>query len=315
MTCRGMSFILKSGVEDMDLMNVSSLDAAIRGCFGESVRIERELRVSGGDINDARCLFLSNAEQVFVKSTAARRADMFAAEAAGLLAIAATKTARTPHVLCRGVDEGLGISFLMMEMVRSGKKAADYWEVFGRELAAMHLADTKTLSGDGRFGFPRDNYIGSTPQSNGGRNSWVDFFRDCRLVPQVKMARRYLDAAVRRRFDRLLDRLDAFLTEPDRPSLLHGDLWSGNILPGSDGKAWLIDPAVYVGHAEADLAMTELFGRLPERFYGAYREVNPISPDYEARRDLYNLYHLLNHLNLFGPGYYSSVVTALRRYQ
>ena len=129
------------------------------------------------------------------------------------------------------------------------------------------------------------------------------------------MAQRYFDASVRRRFDRLLDRLDTLLAEPDRPSLLHGDLWSGNILQGSDGKAWLIDPAVYVGHAEADLAMTELFGRLPAAFYGAYREVNPVFPDYAGRRDLYNLYHLLNHLNLFGPGYYASVLAALGRYQ
>lgn len=292
-----------------------SLDAAIRDCFGDSVCIERELRVAGGDINEARCLFLSSGEQVFVKSNSLARADMFAAEAEGLSAIASTGTVRTPQVLCRGADEGLGISFLMMEMVRSGRKAADYWEVFGRELAAMHLTETEKKSGSGRYGFPRDNYIGSTPQCNDGRDSWVAFFRDCRLAPQVRMARRYLDAAVRRRFDRLLERLDTFLEEPDRPSLLHGDLWSGNILPGTDGRAWLIDPAAYAGHAEADLAMTELFGRLPERFYAAYREINPISPDYEGRRDLYNLYHLLNHLNLFGPGYYSSVVSVLRRYQ
>ena len=293
----------------------STLDAAIRDSFGESVSIERELRVSGGDINEARCLFLSNGRQVFVKSNSIARADMFAAEAAGLSAIASTGTVRTPHILCRGVDDGLGISFLMMEMVRSGRKAQDYWEVFGRELAAMHMADTGNLSGDAPFGFLQDNYIGSTPQCNEGRESWIVFFRDCRLTPQIRMARHHFDSAVRRRFDRLLDRLDMFLEEPDRPSLLHGDLWSGNILAGSDGHAWLIDPAVYTGHAEADLAMTELFGRLPEQFYGAYRENKPVSPDYEARRDLYNLYHLLNHLNLFGPGYYSSVVSVLRRYQ
>ena len=315
MTCLGGAFILKSGVEKMELLNVSSLDAAIQGCFGADIRIEHESPVPGGDINDARCLFLSNGTQVFLKSNSMARADMFAAEAAGLSAIASTGTVRTPRLLCLGTDGGRGISFLMMEMVRRAGKAPDYWEGLGRELAAMHLADTQALSGAGCFGFPRDNYIGSSPQRNDGRDSWIAFFRDCRLAPQFQMARSYFDAAVRRRFDRLLDRLDTFLEEPDRPSLLHGDLWSGNILPGSDGKAWLIDPAAYVGHAEADLAMTELFGRLPERFYGAYRELCPISPDYAGRRDLYNLYHLLNHLNLFGPGYYSAVLAALGRYQ
>ena len=299
----------------MELLNYPSLAQAVRGCFGEDIRIEREISVSGGDINDARCLFLSSGEKVFVKSNSVRRADMFAAEAAGLQAIASTGAVRTPHLLCLGTDAEQGASFLMMEMVRSAARAPDYWETFGRALAAMHRADARELSGGGRFGFPRDNYIGATPQRNGARDSWVEFFRDCRLGPQIRLARHYFDGAVHRRFDRLLDRLDTFLDEPDRPSLLHGDLWSGNILPGSDAQAWLIDPAAYVGHAEADLAMTELFGRLPQRFYAAYREVNPISPDYESRRDLYNLYHLLNHLNLFGPGYYSSVVTALGRYQ
>ena len=109
--------------------------------------------------------------------------------------------------------------------------------------------------------------------------------------------------------------LDRYLVEPEKPSLVHGDLWSGNFITGSDGQAWLIDPAVYVGHAEADLAMTELFGGFHPRFYAAYREVNPLQPGYEQRRDLYNLYHLLNHLNLFGRGYLSSVLRILSRYE
>ena len=299
----------------MELQFASSLNEAVRECFGGDTRIDRESRVSGGDINDACCLLLSSGDRVFVKSNSIARADMFAAEAAGLSAISDTGTVHTPRLLCRGVDEDRRISFLMMEMVCCPGRIQDYWEVFGRELAAMHLADTEALSGEGRFGFIRDNYIGSTHQRNDGRESWIAFFRDCRLEPQYKLARTYFDSSVRRRFERLLERMDTFLEEPDRPSLLHGDLWSGNILSGSDGQAWLIDPAAYVGHAEADLAMTELFGRLPERFYGAYREVCPISPGYTGRRDLYNLYHLLNHLNLFGPGYYSSVLAVLGQYQ
>ena len=142
----------------------------------------------------------------------------------------------------------------------------------------------------------------------------MDFFRDCRLIPQMEMAGRYFDSSHRADFRRLLDRLPDLLPEPKAPSLLHGDLWSGNFITGTDGRAWLIDPAVYVGHAEADLAMTELFGGFSDRFYAAYREVSPLDPGYRERRDLYNLYHLLNHLNLFGAGYLSSVMEIVRRY-
>ena len=119
---------------------------------------------------------------------------------------------------------------------------------------------------------------------------------------------------MRKRITRLLDRLEDFLVEPAHPFLLHGDLWSGNYITGNDGQAWLIDPAVYVGHAEADLAMTELFGGFAPAFYSAYGQVNPLQPGYEQRRDLYNLYHLLNHLNLFGGGYLSAVLRILNRY-
>ena len=172
----------------------------------------------------------------------------------------------------------------------------------------MHLADVD------RFGWVRDNYIGSTPQVNTPHESWITFFRDCRLAPQFKQAQHWFDADMRRRVIHLLDHLDDVLVEPPRPSLLHGDLWSGNFITGSDGQAWLIDPAAYVGHAEADLAMTELFGGFHPRFYAAYQEINPLQAGYDERRDLYNLYHLLYHLNLFGSGYLPPVECIIRRY-
>ena len=164
------------------------------------------------------------------------------------------------------------------------------------------------------FGFEADNYIGASPQRNTPTADWLTFFRNCRLLPQFKMAERYFDPGTRRQCGRLLDRLDSRLTEPEFPSLLHGDLWSGNAVCGPDGKAWILDPAAYVGHFEAELAMTELFGGYPPAFYEAYREVNPIDSGYRDRRDLYNLYHLLNHLNLFGGSYLSSVQRILDRY-
>ena len=194
----------------------------------------------------------------------------------------------------------------------------------------MHTADTSfVFSGkDGasssdsttqlepRYGFPIDNYIGSTPQINTPKDSWVDFFRECRLHPQVRWAydAGYLERSAMRQADAIMERLETLLPEPDHPSLLHGDLWGGNFMTGPDGKAWLIDPATYVGHREADLAMTELFGGFAPAFYSAYRQIANVDPEYDDRRDLYNLYHLLNHVNLFGYSYVGSVLRTLDRF-
>ena len=157
-------------------------------------------------------------------------------------------------------------------------------------------------------------YIGASPQKNTPSKDWITFFRDCRLLPQFKMAEGYFDSRMRRQSERLLNQLESHLTEPEFPSLIHGDLWSGNAVCGPNGKAWILDPAAYVGHFEAELAMTELFGGFPTAFYQAYYEVNPIDSGYRDRRDLYNLYHLLNHLNLFGGSYLSSAQRILNRY-
>ena len=135
------------------------------------------------------------------------------------------------------------------------------------------------------FGWTSDNYIGAGKQINTQSDKWVPFFRDYRLAPQFKSAQHYFDASDWKRITRLLDHLDKYLSEPHHPSLLHGDLWSGNFITGSDGRAWLIDQAVYVGHAEADLAMTELFGGFTSLFYDAYNEVNKIDKSYHDRRD------------------------------
>lgn len=200
----------------------------------------------------------------------------------------------------------------MMEFLEKGKPAKDFWESFGRQLARMHQAGTEGLAGEGVFGFFEDNFIGAGRQVNTPHKSWISFFRECRLKPQLRQAACYLSPDERQGAGRLLERLDDILEEPQRPSLLHGDLWSGNFLAGPDGRAWLIDPAAYVGHAEADLAMTELFGGFPQRFYDAYQEQSPIQAGYRGRRDIYNLYHLLNHLNLFGESYLPSVRGIIR---
>lgn len=178
----------------------------------------------------------------------------------------------------------------------------------------MHRANTAEFTPGGVYGFCGDNFIGARPQANTAHESWISFFRDCRLEPQFRSAESYFDRGDRKKTGRLLDRLGDFLVEPERPSLLHGDLWSGNFLTGNDGRAWLIDPASYVGHAEADIAMTELFGGFSRTFYDAYKETGLLQPGYGRRRNLYNLYHLLNHLNMFGGSYLFPVKRIIGEY-
>ena len=292
----------------------NSLLEGIKSLYGESITIKDITYVAGGDINEARCIQLSNGEMIFVKFNSIANKGFFESEEIGISAIAATDTIQVPKLLFRGEDESAGKSFLAMQYIRGTDRVENFWEIFGESLAAMHRADASTFTGDGRYGFNSNNYIGATVQINSTRDSWIDFFRDYRLRPQFKMAEIYFDTSDIKKIYKLLDKLPELLTEPDHPSLLHGDLWSGNYIVGDDGKAWLIDPAVYVGHAEADLAMTELFGRFPEAFYNAYSNVNAIDPVYKDRRDLYNLYHLINHLNQFGSTYYSAVISTIDYY-
>ena len=283
---------------------------AIAEIFGNDTTIVGEQPVYGGDINRAARLALSNGAAVFMKSNTPGNLAFFEAECDGLEALRQTGAIGVPKVL--GIGANQDMSFLLLEFLQPAPKINDYFETFGRELAALNKADCKHLAES--FGFPRDNFIGPSLQKNTPTARWVDFFRECRLLPQFKMADGYFDTELRRLCTKLLDHLDSFLPEPEFPSLIHGDLWSGNAAPGPDGKAWIFDPAAYVGHHEAELAMTELFGRCPEPFYRAYSEITAIDSGYKDRRDLYNLYHLLNHLNLFGGSYLGSVLDILNRY-
>ncbi len=293
-----------------------SLAEALVTLFGNSIAIAQTDRLSGGDINKAYALHLNNGETVFMKANEKKNAAFFTAESLALSAIESTKTIKTPKVLCTGTDAGeeVGYSFLFLEYITPAPKIKNYQEVFAQELAAMHKASTAKFVDGNKFGFLQDNFIGARKQENHNSDSWVAFFRDSRLAPQFKAADSYFDNNKRKLVTKLLDHLDEFLVEPENPSLLHGDLWSGNSMCGSDGKAWLIDPASYVGHCEADLAMTELFGGFGEEFYGAYKEANPLQPGYDERRDLYNLYHLLNHLNMFGGSYLNPVKSIIQEY-
>lgn len=289
-----------------------SLSSAIADHCGRDVTITKKTPVSGGDINEAYALLLSDGTKVFMKANRKENLDFFRAEREGLEAIRSTGTITTPRILCCGTDDDK--AFLLMEFAESKRRNEGFFRRLGQRLAAMHQADAGRFVNGGKYGFLRDNYIGSGAQKNEPRDSWILFFRECRLMPQFARAERYFSESDHARIERLLTNLPNLLIEPKQPSLLHGDLWGGNTMAGSDGEAWLIDPAAYVGCHEADLAMTELFGGFPQEFYTAYSERLPLQPGYADRRDLYNLYHLLNHLNLFGAGYLSSVLGILRKY-
>ena len=293
----------------------TSMDSALMSLFGNGIQIRSRRRISGGDVNAAFELTLTGGKKIFRKANAKDKEAFFTAEAAGLAAIAQTGTIGTPHILCCGTEGGEdGYAFLLMELLAGNSPAPRCWETFGYELAALHRAPAAEFVPGGIFGFARDNYIGAREQKNTPAGNWRVFFRDCRLAPRLRDGARYFDTTMQSKASCLLERVEELLLEPAYPSLLHGDLWSGNVITGKDGRVWLIDPAVYVGHAEADLAMTELFGGFPPEFYAAYKEAAPLEPGYECRRDLYNLYHLLNHLNLFGSAYYPAVRRIVERY-
>ena len=286
-----------------------SLQGAVQELFGNDRTITEKHRAHGGDINDAFALTLDDGTPLFMKANRIHGLSGFEAEAVGLQAIRETQAISTAQVLGIGTDPE-GYAFLLLDYIEAGPKVPDYWETFAEQLAAMHHAQVKKK----QFGFFSDNYIGSRVQINTWNHTWIDFYRSCRLETQFRAAERFFSASERKAFTWLLDHLDRFLTEPEGPSLVHGDLWSGNFMTGPDGKAWIIDPAVYYGHPEVDLAMTELFGGFPQTFYDAYQANTQMVPGYSERRDLYHLYQLLNHLNMFGASYLSSVKRVIKRY-
>ncbi|MCX7860732.1 MAG: fructosamine kinase family protein [Chloroflexus sp.] len=237
-------------------------------------------------------------------------AAMVAAEAHGLRALAATNTIRIPTVVFACEANGNQPAIVLSEWIENDGHPPDPARL-GEQLAALHRC-TGTA-----YGLDRDNFIGGTPQCNGWLDDWIAFFRDRRLLPQIELAGQngLLPPRRRQALERVVSRLADWLSGvPHVPSLIHGDLWSGNVIAGPGGTPALIDPAISYSDREAELAFTELFGGFSPRFYAAYQAVWPLDPGYRDRRDLYNLYHLLNHLNLFGEGYGAQVDAVARRY-
>ena len=252
--------------------------------------------LAGGDINSAYCLQGSD-RTYFVKLNRADTLAMFAAEAAGLEELAASETVRVPYPVVHGVADGH--AFLVLEYIEFSSAGKTSGAVFGKQLALLHQQPRPY------FGWHRDNTIGSTPQPNTPHDDWIEFWRTQRLGHQLMLAAENgYGGNLQASGARLCKRLEFFFDgyQPP-PSLLHGDLWGGNAATGKQGNPVMFDPACYYGDREADLAMTELFGGFSPDFYAAYRETYPLHPDYAIRKKLYNLYHILNHLNLFGGGY------------
>jgi fructosamine-3-kinase len=275
-------------------------DALIRLGLGRKIR--EASPVTGGCINHGARLD-TDGGSYFLKWNPSAPPQLFEAEADGLRALGASGALRVPQPLAHGGGSGAP-PWLLMEYVEGGAPNRTYEESLGRGLATLHTS--RVTSGD--FGWPRNNWIGSLPQSNAASASWAAFWRDQRLTPQLERAREggFLRGPSGRVLDRVLDVVPLVLSDVDRstPHLLHGDLWGGNAFPARDGTPTLIDPAVYRGHGEVDLAMTELFGGFGTRFYDAYREVGGAGEAYQAyRRDLYQLYYLLVHVNHFGSSY------------
>lgn len=266
--------------------------------------IESTSPVSGGCINNGSRLKTTSGATFFLKQNPSAPEDMFAREAEGLKALAEADGPQVPQPLLHSR------SYLLTEDLNPGPRAGDYWVHFGRQLGRLHRFT------NAEFGFVHDNYLGSTPQQNPWTEDGFEFFAKHRLIYQSELAGRrgLLDPDDQDTVARLARRLPELV--PAQPaSLIHGDLWSGNAISDRAGQPAIIDPAAHYGWAEAELGMTQLFGAFPQEFYRAYQETNPLQEGWQARLPLYNLYHLLNHLNLFGTSYLDGVQRILRRFR
>lgn len=277
---------------------------------GDASAIRSARSVNGGDINQAACI--ETAEAVyFVKWLNNAPYRFFECEADGLRRLDGSGTSRVPNVIGTATVSGTDTALLVLEWIATTGKSAQAAETMGRQLADQHRAR------QAYYGLEIDNFIGKLPQPNLRSNSWIEFYSEQRIGAQMAQAQAnaLMPAHRRRGLESLIQHLPKWIDESDcQPSLLHGDLWGGNWMQAASGEPVLIDPAVYYGDREADLAMTSLFGGFPQRFYDAYEEVLPLASGYQERQAIYQLYYLLCHLNLFGEGYGGQVDTILHRY-
>lgn len=276
-------------IEDTSETQISTTPDSLRPVVGGCIHQAWEIR--------------AGSDRWFVKTNRPSHQEMFEAESDGLAALAGTKTLRVPKVLGHGLTQDT--AWLLMEFIDLRRGSSAEFQEMGGRLAKLHHAQ----SGTSQHGWDRNNFIGSTPQSNEPNASWASFFRDQRLAPQLALTgKRFTESRA------LLDAIPTLLAGHDpSPSPLHGDLWSGNTACSFDGTPVFYDPAFYWGDRETDLAFTTLFGGFPEAFYAGYESEWPLPHGHEERIPLYNLYHVLNHLHLFGEPYGQQAGQMMRR--
>ena len=283
------------------------IEKAVTEATGETACFTQFSSVGGGSINDSRIVDLQDGRRLFVKThpCADNYPGMFAAEFQGLSLLAEPDVIRVPRAIAFDKD------FIVMEAFRSAAPGKDWQELMGRRLATLHQATHRES-----FGFDGDNYLGTTQQPNAWMDNWVDFWRERRLGWQLQLFSRKTDPDDRLLTlgGRLQERLDELLGGVDEPAvLLHGDLWSGNAAADEQGEPIIFDPACYYGQREAEIGMMRLFGGFGARCEAAYEEVWPLEPGADTRITLYRLYHELNHLNLFGRGYYNTCIATMKQ--
>ncbi len=284
------------------------VEKILRQKIDSKLQIKELLPEYGGDINTSYKIITSHGDFFMKTNDAHLYPGMFRKEAKGLETIRLTETVYVPETV--QVGKFGNVAFLILEYIEKGRERNQtFWEIFGRQLADMHRHTNDF------YGFEEDNFIGTLVQSNQKDNSWINFYIEQRLKPQIRLAtnKKLFDEKILSQFEQLFSKLYEILPD-ELPHLLHGDLWSGNFLTSKKGFPVLIDPAVYYGHREMDLAMTLLFGGFDNRFYEAYNEAFPLLPGWRERIPVYQLYPLLVHVNLFGGSYIRSVQNILEQY-
>jgi protein-ribulosamine 3-kinase len=274
--------------------------------FGKETRLKGARLIAAGNMNQTVCL--ETAEDNFLLKTNHLTADdIFLREMQGLELMAKNTSLQVPSVIRWGRLEDT--NYLLLEWVPSCSIDKAYWQILAQGLAELHMTTTT------KFGLESPNYISILPQKNTPYDEWITFFIQERLEPMIQRAFYYhlVDQPFVEEFRKLYPKIDGIFPK-EKPALLHGDLWSGNILINGFGKPALIDPAVYYGHREMDMAFSKLFGGFDQIFYDVYQEIFPLEPGFEERIAIYNLYPLLVHVNLFGSGYLPAIKRTLRRY-
>jgi protein-ribulosamine 3-kinase len=285
----------------------SEVESACKKILGDSVSLVDFKSLGGGCINHGGKLKTSSGDFFLKWNDARKYPGMFDAEAKGLRLLKQHSKIHIPEIL--GWFEETSFQGILLEFVESKGKSQLYWFELGSQLAVLHKNSSEV------FGLSHPNYIGSLRQFNNISSSWITFFVEQRLEVQLNLALNagHFDRSITKSFQNLYQQLPSIFPN-EKPALLHGDLWSGNVITNNEGKPCLIDPAVYYGHREAELSFTQLFGGFGDEFYRSYDEAYPLAPGFDKRVDIYNLYPLLVHMNLFGGGYIEKVKSIIKQF-